>query len=197
MIRHGVRLRVGTALGAMLLLAIPTSSDAQNINKKLNRLQLSIIGVTIDMRDGQSLGRSRDGAVFLWDEEITPGDRVSSDKLLGIEHFEFAGLPVVPGTNVSFTDGIFGPERFRLAGRLTSLSIDFRGQYEVRAHLNWSIYDTETSEIVAEREVKGLAKGATIGSRGEQPNALMDSVIDSLEEFLDEAGEKAIKAARG
>ncbi len=197
MIRHGVSLRAGTALGAMLLLAFPTSSDAQNINQKLNELRLSIIGVTIDMRDGQSLGRSRDGALFRWDEEISPGDRVSSDKLLGIEHFEFAGLPVVPGTNVSFTAGIFGPERFRLAGRLTSLTIDFRGRYEVRANLNWSIYDTETSDIIVERELKGLANGATIGSRGEQPNALMDSVIDSLEKFLDEAGEKAIKAARG
>jgi len=197
MISHRVRLPIGIALGAMSLVVFPTSSDAQDINRKLNDLRLSIIGVTIDMPDGQSLGNAGNGRQYRWDAEVTPGDRVSSDQLLGIEHFEFAGLPVVPGTEVSFTDGIFGPERFRLGGRLTSLSIEGGGRYEIRAHVLWSIYDTESSKVISELETKGLAKGAALGIRGEQPNVLMDSVIESLEIFLDEQGEKAIKAARG
>ena len=197
MISHRVCLRMGVAVSAMLLLAFPTSGYTQDINRKLSKLQLEIIGVTIDMPDGQNIGETGDGEILLWDVEVTPGDRVSKDRLMGIEHFRFAGLPVVPGTHVSFTDGLFGPERFRLGGRLTSLSIDYRGRYEVRARLQWSIYDSETSEIIVDQEAKGLAKGATLGERGQQPNALMDSVIDSLEEFLDKKGEKAIKAARG
>ena len=197
MISHRVRLHMRIALGALLVVILPASGDAQDINRKLSKLQVEIVGVTIDMPDGQSIGESGDGEVLRWDVEVTPGDRVSQDKLVGIEHFRFAGLPVVPGTHVSFTDGLFGPERFRLGGRLTSLSIDHRERYEVRAHLQWSIYDTQTSEIIVDQEVKGLARGTTLGERGEQPNALMDSVIDSLEEFLDRGGEKAIKAARG
>ncbi|TFG66196.1 MAG: hypothetical protein E4H28_02570 [Gemmatimonadales bacterium] len=196
MINHNIYLRIGTALGALLLVVLPTSGDAQKINQRLNDLRLEIVGVTIDMPDGQSLGRSLNGGLIRWDAVITPDDRVSSDQLLGIEHFEFAGLPVVPGTEVSLTKGLFGPARFRLGGRLTSLSIDLRGQYEIRAHVDWSIYDTRTSTIIAEQVVKGLGKGFVLGDRGEQPNALMDSVIDSLEEFLNAAGEKAIKAAQ-
>jgi len=197
MINHRVRLPISIALGTTLLVLFPTSSDAQDINRKLNDLRLSIIGVTIDMPDGQSLGNAGDGAQYRWDAEVTPDDRVTSDQLLGIEHFEFAGLPVVPGTDVSFTVGIFGPERFRLGGRLTSLSIKRGGRYEIRAHVHWSIYDTESSKVISELQTKGLAKGTALGIRGEQPNVLMDSVIDSLELFLDEQGEKAIKAARG
>ena len=197
MINHRVRLPISIALGTMLLVLFPTSSDAQDINRKLNDLRLSIIGVTIDMPDGQSLGNAGGGAQYRWDAEVTPDDRVTSDQLLGIEHFEFAGLPVVPGTDVSFTVGIFGPERFRLGGRLTSLSIKRSGRYEIRAHVHWSIYDTESSKVISELQTKGLAKGVALGIRGEQPNVLMDSVIESLELFLDEQGEKAIKAARG
>ncbi|MEE8487654.1 MAG: hypothetical protein V3S56_05755, partial [Gemmatimonadota bacterium] len=132
-----------------------------------------------------------------WDMELTPGDRVTTDRLLALEHFRWAGLPMVEGSEVSYTEGMFGPERFRLSGRLTSLDIKGVRRYEVRAHVHWSIYDTETSKIIVDHKTKGLAKGTTIGGRGEQPNALMDSVIDSLEEFLDKEGEKAIKAARG
>ncbi len=197
MINHRVRLPISIALGTMLLVLFPTSSDAQDINRKLNDLRLSIIGVTIDMPDGQSLGNAGDGAQYRWDAEVTPDDRVTSDQLLGIEHFEFAGLPVVPGTDVSFTEGIFGPERFRLGGRLTSLSIKDSGRFEIRAHVHWSIYDTESSKVISELQTKGLAKGTALGVRGEQPNVLMESVIESLELFLDEQGEKAIKAARG
>jgi len=180
----------------MLFLAFPKSSDAQEINQTLDELGLEIVGVTIDLPDGQNLGRNLDGALIRWDAVLTPDDRVTDDQLFGIEHFEFAGLPVVPGTDVSLTEGLFGPARFRLGGRIFSISIVPRGQYEIRSHVHWSVYDTRTSTVIAEQEVKGLGKGAALGDRGEMPNALMESVIHSLEEFLDDAGEKAIKTAR-
>ena len=121
---------------------------------------------------------------------------MSADDLLGVEHFQFAGLPVIPGTTISYTQGIFGRERFRLGGRLTSLNIKGSSRIDVRTEVVWSIYDVEAGEVIAEFKSKGLAKGTVLGRRGEQPNALMDSVIDSLEEFLDDEGEDAIKDAR-
>jgi hypothetical protein len=192
-----VRIQLRIALGALLVVVLPTSGDAQDINRTLTKLNVEIVGIAVDMLDGQTLGQSKTGAEYRWDVELTPGDRVTPDELLAIEHFQWAGLPMVPGTEVSFTDGIFGPARFRLGGQLTSLDIQSRTRYEIRARVHWSIYDTETSQVIVHEETKGLAKGAVLGLRGEQPNALMDSVIDSLEEFLDKDGEKAIKAARG
>ncbi len=197
MISHGVRLQMGIALGAMLILVHPTSGDAQDINQKLSSLQVEIVGVSVDMPDGQPLGRGPDGTSYSWDLVPTPEDRVADDYLLGIEHFQWAGLPMVPGTEVSLTEGLFGPERFRLAGRLTSLNIGGSGRrLEIRAHVHWSILDTETLTVIVDNETKGLAKGSALGLRGEQPNVLMGSVIKSLEEFLDDYGEKAIKAAQ-
>lgn len=185
-------------VGAALLLTLPTHGAAQDINQKLTKLRLGLVGLTIDMPDGQYIGESNsDRTTFRWDVELTPDDRVSQDQLLAVEHFQWAGLPICPGNELSFTKGIFGPERFRLGGRLTSLNIQGRERYEVRSHVHWSIYDTETSSIIIERDAKGTARGAVLGLRGEQPNALMDSVIDSLEEFLKKDGEKALKAARG
>ncbi len=205
-----VRIHMRIALGALLLVVLPTLGDAQDINRTLSKLNVEIVGITVDMPDGQYLGEfeqdtERDvritttptRTIFRWDVELTPGDRVTTDRLLAIEHFRWAGLPMVPGTEVSFTEGMFGPQRFRLGGRLTSLNIQGKRRYEIRAHVHWSIYDTETSQVIVDKETKGLAKGAVLGVRGEQPNALMDSVIDSLEEFLDKDGGKAIKAARG
>ena len=199
----------GIALGALLVVFLPTSGDAQEINKTLKKLDVEIIGISVDMPDGQYVGEFEEDTdrdvrivttptrvVYRWDTELTPGDRVTTDRLLAIEHFRWAGLPMIPDTEVSFSDGIFGPQRFRLGGRLTSLNIQGKDRYEIRAHVHWSIYDTETSQIIAESETKGLAKGAALGTRGEQPNVLMDSVIDSLDGFLDNQGKKAIKAAR-
>lgn len=184
-------------MGAALL-TLPTHAAAQDINQKLMELRLGLVGLTIDMPDGQYVGESNaDGTTFRWDAELTPDDRVSQDRLLGVEHFQWAGLPICPGNELSFTKGIFGPERFRLGGRLTSLNIQGRERYEVRSHVHWEIYDTETSSIIIEKDAKGTARGAVLGLRGEQPNALMDSVIDSLEGFLKKDGEKALKAARG
>ncbi|MDH3297933.1 MAG: hypothetical protein OEM23_00415 [Gemmatimonadota bacterium] len=194
------RARSGFVLvvGGALFLALPTQGVAQDINQRLMKLRLGLVGLTIDMPDGQYLGESNiERQTFRWDTELTADDRVSSDRLLALEHFQWAGLPVMPDNQLSFTKGIFGPERFRLGGRLTSLNIQGRERYEVRSHVTWSIYDTETSSVIIERETKGLAKGAVLGLRGEQPNALLESVIHSLEEFLDAAGEKALKAARG
>lgn len=197
MIRHGVRLQIGIVLSAMLLLVLPTSGDAQDINQKLNTLHVGIVGVSVDMPDGQPLGEGPDGTLYRWDLVPTPEDRVAEDYLLGIEHFQWAGLPMMPGTEVSLTEGLFGPERFRLAGRLTSLNIGGSGRrFEIRAHVHWSILDTETLTVIVDNETKGLAKGAALGLQGEQPNVLMDSVIKSLEEFLDDYGEKAVKAAQ-
>jgi hypothetical protein len=198
MINHGVRLQIGIGLGAMLLLVLPTSGDAQDINQKLSSLQVEIVGVSIDLPDRQPLGRGPDGTLYSWDFEITPEDRVATEYLLGIEHFRWAGLPMVPGTEVSLTEGMFGPSRFRLAGRVTNLDIRANsGRFEIRARVHWSILDTETLNVIVDNEAKGLAKGTALGLQGEQPNVLMDSVIHSLEEFLDEYGEKAIKAAQG
>ncbi|MFQ5530771.1 MAG: hypothetical protein ACE5FP_10560 [Gemmatimonadota bacterium] len=187
------------AVGAALLVALPTQGAAQDINQTLAKLRLGLVGLTIDMPDGQYIGETNppNQKTYRWDSELTPGDRVSADQLLAAEHFRFAGVPVMPGNELSFTEGIFGPERFRLGGRLTSLNIQGRDRYEIRSHVSWSIFDTETSSVIIEKEVKGLARGAVLGLRGEQPNALMDSIIDSLEEFLDKDGEKALKAARG
>jgi hypothetical protein len=189
------------AITAALILAPPTAG-AQDINRRLADLDLGIVAVTIDMADGQFVGERAvpDGRrgiqTFRWDVEVTPDDRVSDDELLGVEHFRFAGLPVEPGTTVSFTEGLFGRERFRLGGRLTSLNIKGADRIEVRTEVVWSIYDTESGEVIAELKSKGLAKGTVLGTRGEQPNALMDSVIHSLEEFLEDEGEDAIKDAQ-
>ena len=190
------------ALVGAALAAAPSAAHAQDINKKLADLDLGIVAITVDMPDGQFVGersvpnQRRGVETYRWDVEVTPDDRVSDDNLLGVEHFRFAGLPVEPGTDVSFTEGIFGRERFRLAGRLTALDIRGADRIEVRTEVVWSIYDTESGEVISEMKSKGLAKGAVLGIRGEQPNALMDSVIHSLEEFLDDQGEDAIKDAR-
>jgi len=192
---------VAAGIAAVLLLA-PTTTSAQDINRKLADLNLGIVAVTIDMPDGQYVGErvlptANDRVeTYRWDVEVSPGDRVSEDELLGVEHFRFAGLPVAAGTTINFTEGIFGPERFRLGGRLTALNIKGSNRIDVRTEVVWSIYDVETGEVIVELKSKGLAKGTVLGVRGEQPNALMDSVIDSLEEFLDEEGEDAIKDAR-
>ncbi len=186
------------AVMAVALFLAPAAS-AQEINEKLASLNLGIAGIAIDMPDGQYVGErtGRTLETYRWDVELTPDDRVSDDRLLGLEHFEFAGVPVVPGTEVSVTEGIFGPERFRLAGVLVALDIRGSSRLEVRTEVVWSIYDAEAGEVIAEFKSKGLAKGTVLGFRGEQPNALLDSVIHSLEEFLDDKGEDAIKDARG
>lgn len=190
----------GAVLSALLLFPLP--APAQDINKKLADLDLGIAAITIDMPDGQFVGertvpdQRRGVETYRWDVEVTPDDRVSDDNLLGVEHFRFAGLPVEPGKEVSFTEGIFGSERFRLAGRLTALDIRGADRIEVRTEVVWSVYDTESGEVITELKSKGLAKGTVLGIRGEQPNALMDSVIDSLKEFLKKTGEDAIKKAR-
>lgn len=187
---------------AAAALLLPPAAAAQDINDKLADLSLGIVAITVDMPDGQFVGersvpnQRRGVETYRWDVEVTPDDRVSEDELLGVEHFRFAGLPVERGTEVSFTEGIFGRERFRLAGRLIALDIRGAERIEVRSEVVWSVYDTESEEVIAELKSKGLAKGTVLGIGGEQPNALMDSVIDSLEEFLDEAGEDAIKDAR-
>ena len=87
MISHGVRLQLGIALGALLVLVLPTTGDAQDINQKLNKLHVGIVGVSIDMPDGQHLGEGPDGTLYRWDLVPTPDDRVATDYLLGIEHF--------------------------------------------------------------------------------------------------------------
>jgi hypothetical protein len=188
--RH-CRISIPTLAVAAAILAAPSATLAQDINKKLADLDLGIVAITVDMQDGQFVGErsvpnERRVETYRWDVEITP-----------VEHFRFAGLPVDPGKDVSFTEGIFGRERFRLAGRLTALDIRGDDRIEVRTEVVWSVYDSKGGEVIAEMKSKGLAKGAVLGIRGEQPNALMDSVIHSLEEFLDKDGGKAIKAARG
>lgn len=199
--RH-CRIGIPTLAVVAAILAAPSATLAQDINKKLANLDLGIVAITVDMQDGQFVGErfipnERRVETYRWDVEVTPDDRVSDDHLLGVEHFRFAGLPVEPGADVSFTEGIFGRERFRLAGRLTALDIRGDDRIEVRTEVVWSVYDSQGGEVIAQQKSKGLAKGAVLGIRGEQPNALMDSVIDSLENFLDKDGGKAIKAARG
>lgn len=48
-----VRIHMRIALGALLLVVLPTLGDAQDINRTLSKLNVEIVGITVDMPDGQ------------------------------------------------------------------------------------------------------------------------------------------------
>jgi len=210
----------GISLATALVFFSPLAIEAQETEGGLSWREIGLVGLTVDLQDGQDLGRG-----CQWEndpkEAGTRGCRVSLATL------GRAGVPAVEGTEVNLSDGVFGRERFRLGGRITSISFqsavssvfnrsrstvqapqevyrDEKGMVvgayvaprvsneiwrnqrvwtpKVRAHVVWSLYDSASSAVIAERKIKGLA--TDVGS----------AIFDSLERFVDEVSDEMEKS---
>ena len=203
---------VGILIAFGLCLSVPSSSQAQSL-EGISELEIGLVGLTVDIETGQFLGRG-----CYWNR----GGACS----VSLSTLQNSGVPVFEGTEISLSEGSFGHERYRLSGRITSLSFDGttssvfnRGHTvqspqevivdtdgnvvarprpqsndmwgsntvrmaQVRAHVTWSLYDTEAAAIVATREVKGLS------------DDLGNAVYNSLERFVDYASDEIARSAQ-
>lgn len=148
--------------------------------------QVDMIGVTAGMPDGQYLGQMQPRSPgarpvsIRWDATTQVFDRFGSDYKLAPEDLRAAGLPVVDGDDLSYTEGMFTRDRYRLGGELTRLSVDRGTDYEVRISVDWKLYDTETGSFVLEKQTSGLARSGALGDRGIRPNSLLDAFETAL-----------------
>jgi hypothetical protein len=194
----------------VLCLGVPSSSHAQSL-EAISELEIGLVGMTVDIETGQFLGRG-----CYWN-----GSGRCSVSLSTLRN---SGVPVFEGTGISLSEGFFGHERYRLSGRITSLSfdgttssvfnrghtvqspqeviVDLDGKVlsrprprsndmwgrnavrvaQVRAHVTWSLYDTEASSIVVTREVKGLS------------DDMGNAIYNSLERFVDYASDEIARS---
>ncbi|TFH43666.1 MAG: hypothetical protein E4H01_11770 [Lysobacterales bacterium] len=137
----------GFFLANALILLCPLPGGAQDAEGGLNMLELSLVGLTVDMRDGQDLGRG-----CRWDddpEEVVGGGGCH----VTVVTLRDAGVPLIDGTEIDLSRGVFGRERFRLAGRITS--IDF--QRTTSNVFNLSPLPVQTQEVY--RDYSGKVVG--------------------------------------
>ncbi|MGI9038797.1 MAG: hypothetical protein ACR2GQ_08040 [Gemmatimonadota bacterium] len=206
---------VPTHLSLLVLasLALPRASSAQNaqkIMKNLEKLDIDLVGVAADLPDGQILGErnldergdaresgdraSPSGRVlYAWDAMASAADKVSAEHKIAVEDLARAGIPMVRGKTVELEEGMFNPNRYRMGGVLNRIDIRGKTRYEVRVTVDWTVFDSKSGEVIFAESSTGLAKGAVLGDRGEQPNTLMDSVIDSLDNVLKKKVPDAMK----
>lgn len=168
---------------AMFASAAPVSS--QEVMKTLEDLDIDFVGVTVDIEDNEYIGQRGD-TEYRWDVMATPADRGTRDHKLAIEHLMQAGIPAARGAEINLERGMFADTRYRMAGTVKRIDIRGGARVEVRVTVAWKVYDAEEAAVAFEGETTGLGKGVTIGEHGEQPNALMESVIKALENVLDE-----------
>lgn len=161
--------------------AMPVSVES------LTGRNVDMIGVTVDLPDGQYLGDrtvptglGSTTTVWRWDARTQLYDRHSGEHKLATEDLRAAGLPVVDEEEISFTDGMFRDTRYRLGGELHHLAIGGKSQLEVRMGVRWRLYDTQTDSFVLERETSGFARGVALGDRGESPNTLLAAFETAL-----------------
>jgi hypothetical protein len=144
------------------------------------------IGVVVDMPDGQYLGdratspTAATPTVYRWDALTQAFDRFSQDYKLSTEDLRAAGLPVLDGDELEFTEGMFRDTRYRLGGELHRLTIGGQADFEVRIGVRWRLFDTQTSSFVLEKETTGYARGGVLGDRGTRPNTLLSAFESAL-----------------
>ena len=192
---------LGLAAVALAAAAAPVrAQSAEKVMERMIELGVDFVGVATNIPDRQNLGRREAPSgtvVYAWDVARTPDDQVAREHLLSVDHLRNAGIPAVGGRAPEFEDGMFGPQRFRLGGILTGIDIRGEARYEVRVNLDWQLYDTEVAAVIWEGSSRAMARGAVLGDRGEQPNVLMNAVVDALDSVLDDEVPGAIDEARG
>lgn len=201
-------LAVAVALG---LPGLAHAQSAEKVMKDLAKLDIDFVGIASGLPDGQYLGerdldeRSQDQrsagdrasqtgrVVYTWDSHASPADKVSAEHKLAIEHLTRAGIPMVRGGSVELERGMFQNNRYRMGGVLNRIDIRGKSRYEVRVTIDWTLYDGKEQKVLFTGLSTGMSKGAVLGDRGEQPNSLMDSVIDALDNVLDKKVPEALK----
>jgi len=162
-------------------------------------LDIEFMGIAVDIPDRQNLGRreargddegrgvvtTQGTIVYAWDAEKTPDDAGAREYLLSLDHLRMAGIPAVPGAKPDM-ERAYGGQRYRLGGVLTGLQIGGDERYEVRANLDWQLYDARSSSVVWEGSSSAMARGATLGVRGESDNVLLDAVLKAADKVLEE-----------
>lgn len=175
--------RLATPL-AIATFASAAPASSQEVMKTLEALDIDFVGVTVDIEDNEYIGQ-RGNTEYRWDVMATPADRGTRDHKLAIEHLMQAGIPAARGGEINLERGMFADTRYRMAGVVQRIDIRGDTRVEVRVTVAWKVYDAEEGVSVFEGETTGLGKGVTLGEHGEQPNALMESVIKALENVLD------------
>jgi hypothetical protein len=156
---------------------------------------IDMIGVVVDIPDGQFLGQLRNrspGAppttTVRWDATTQAFDRFAEDYKLATEDLRAAGLPVLDGNELSFTEGMFRRTRYRLGGEITRLSVDRATDYEVRITVHWRLYDVENGSFVLQEQTSGLARSGALGDRGVRPNSLLSAFQTALGALVADPG---------
>lgn len=198
-IRH---LPGAAAVAAAMLLATAPSVGAQSpeeVMETMTELDIEFMGIAVDIPDRQNLGRravtgeddgrgvvaNQGSVVYAWDAEKTPDDATAREYLLSLEHLRMAGIPAVAGTKPDMNRA-YGGQRYRLGGVITGLEIGGDDRYEVRANVDWQLYDARSSSVIWEGSSKALARGAALGVRGESDNVLLDAVLKAADAVLEE-----------
>jgi hypothetical protein len=208
-----MRIPVLAALVLGAVFALPGAASAQNaekIMKSLEKLDVDLVGVAAALPDGQYLGeRNLDErgdaretgdrasptgrVVYVWDAKASAADKVSAERKLAVEDLARAGIPMVRGGSVELEKGMFNANRYRMGGALSRIDIRGKSRYEVRVTVDWTVFDSKSGEVIFSESSTGMAKGAVLGDRGEQPNTLMESVIDALDNVLKKKVPDAMK----
>ena len=115
-------------LVASFLLLTPASAWAQDEEAAIRRIDIEMIGLSVDVDDGKRLGRD-----CRWRTQRSAGDDGCTVTYATIEAL---GFDVSRGESVSMIAGEFGPARFRMSGRITSLNFLER---ERRIRIWWVI----------------------------------------------------------
>jgi len=116
-----VMLRAGSfcvvSLATALLLFSPPAIEAQESEGGLNWREIGLVGLTVDLPDEQNLGRN-----CRWRNDPA-SEKPRGECWLSRVTLRDAGVPVVDVAEISLSDGIFGRERYRLAGRITLINL--------------------------------------------------------------------------
>ena len=191
-------------LVASFVLLTPASAWAQDEEVAIRRIDVEMIGLSVDIDDGKRLGRD-----CRWRTQRTAGEDGCTVTYTTLEAL---GFDVSRGESVSMTAGDFGPARFRMSGRITSLNflererrirriverpgqviVDTDGRVmgrmpatreeiwigrdapaRVSVTVEWSVFDSMTEQVVRSKKVRGQAL------------RLCDSLYHSRDDFIDE-----------
>ncbi|MFQ5529231.1 MAG: hypothetical protein ACE5FP_02690 [Gemmatimonadota bacterium] len=111
---QGSRIAWVTSLAVALTLPAAPPAVAQDGDQdRIRWLEIGLVGVTADMEHGKRLGQD-----CRWYADST--DDVAGC-WISVGTLNRAGVPVVEGEEIDLRQGVFGRERYRLAGRITSI----------------------------------------------------------------------------
>lgn len=105
------------SLATALFLVSPPVIEAQESEDGLSWREIGLVGLTVDLPDEQNLGRD-----CRWNNDPT-SRKLRAGCWLSPATLRDEGVPVVDGAEISLSDGIFGRERYRLAGRITLINL--------------------------------------------------------------------------